>query len=150
MEDATEMISFLDPVALIGQVSKEFDNQNHDKVIELCKEGIQIFGEFPLLYSFLIKSLIQSKNFYEAKEYFELAANKFPLNRSILSLKAGIENLSVESKKVLHNNNANKIKIDYNFEFENLLKNSFIFSFQIPLKKYFSPKDNISTKLFEI
>lgn len=149
MEDAIKMVSNLDPVALVEQVSYEFDNQNYKKVIQLCIEGIQTFGEFPLLYFFLIKSLIKSKNFNEAKDYLELAFNKFPLNRSIQSLKSEIETLSVLGKKDYQIDNSNKTKIDYKVEFERLLENSFIFSFRVPLNKYFFQKD-ISTKLFDI
>ncbi|ROL59168.1 hypothetical protein D9V87_05145 [Bacteroidetes/Chlorobi group bacterium MS-B_bin-24] len=131
----------LDPIAFVENVSNEFNSGNYERVIELCKEGIHDFGEFPLLYFFLSKSYLKLQKHNDAREVIEIAFRKFPFNRSIAALKD-----EIESAEVVNTSSSLSTQTDVqknSVEFEHILKNTFIFHFHSNLDKLFNNPERL-------
>ncbi|MCX7909758.1 MAG: hypothetical protein N2560_09645 [Ignavibacteria bacterium] len=85
------MAFYDNPFELIDYANSEINSGRYSNVIEILEEGIQKFGEFPLIYFLLAKAYFEQGDYLNTQKVLELGLSNFPFNKALQQLKEDFE-----------------------------------------------------------
>lgn len=114
------------PVSLIERASSELETGNFKSAVQILEEGIQQYGEFPLVFFLLTKAYLNIGEFEKAEKTLSTGLEKFPFNKGLQSLKEEFEKAiltkqSQQSTLVMYGTNE-ELRNDVYFPFSPCLK----------------------------